>query len=198
MHSVYSLRKIGIAFLALFVLASCSQKQAEQVPTHELTEQEQKKQHLEESFSAFAQMIDLEEAADTREYLVKHSVVSIGLDRSIIYDLRQDGRSLLWLKFRHLEQDYWLVDGDLYGGLEVHGNLQLLEMVAGGPAKWDQYWDIHVFDNGEDVATLGLETYDLGYIPVFRFPDGTTYSITTVLLIEPLIDFLLEHVLSTE
>ena len=194
----FHLRHIGMSFLALLVFAACSEKQDEEIPERELTEEEQKKQHLEESFSAFVQMLNLEEAANTKEYLVRHSVVSVGLDRSLIYDLRQDGQSLLWLKFRHLEMDNWLVDGDIYGGLEVHGSLQPLNMMQGGPAKWDQYWDIHVFDNGEDVATLGLEVYDLGYIPVFRFPDGTSYSITTVLLIEPLIQFLLEHVFSTE
>ena len=196
--NLYHLKRIGISLLSLLVIAACSKKQVEEEPQHELTEQEQKKQHLEESFSTFASMLKLEETADVKEYFVRHSVVSIGLDRSLIYDLRQDGQSLLWLKFRHVEQDYWLVDGDLYGGLEVHGNLQPVAMMTDGPAKWDQYWDIHVFDRGEDVATLGLEVYDLGYIPVFRFPDGTSYSITTVLLIEPLIHFLLEHVLSTE
>jgi hypothetical protein len=194
----YHLKRIGISLLLLLVITACSEKQVEEVPKHELTEQEQKKQHLDESFSAFASMLNLEETADIKEYIVRHSVVSIGLDRSLIYDLRQDGLSLLWLKFRHLELDDWLVDGDLYGGIEVHGSLQPLNMLTDGPEKWDQYWDIHVFDNGEDVATLGLEVYDLGYIPVFRFPDGTSYSITTVLLIEPLIHFLLEHVLSTE
>jgi len=192
------LRKIGIPCLLLLGLGACTEKQVEEVPVHELTAQELKKQHLEESFSAFARMLDLEEAADTKEYIVRHSVVSIGLDRSVIYDLRQDGTSLLWLKFRHLEMDNWLVDGSLYGGLEVHGSLQPVKMIAGGPAKWDQYWDIHVFDNGEDVASLGVDAYDLGDILVFRFPDGTSYSITTVLLVEPLIHFLLEHVLSTE
>ena len=192
------LRNTGLSFLVLLVLAACSEKPVEEDPTHGLTPQEQKKQHLEESFSAFVQVLDLEETADAREYIVKHSEVSMGLDRSIIYELRQDGLSLLLLRFRYLELDNWLVDGDIYGGLEVHGSLQPLQLIAGGLETWDQYTDIHVFDGGEDVAFLGLEVYDMGFIPVFRFPDGTSYSITTVILIEPLIDYLLENVLSTE
>ncbi len=35
-------------------------------------------------------------------------------------------------------------------------------------------------------------------VPVFRFDDGTTYAVSGILLVEPLIEFLLKNVLSTE
>ena len=195
-HSLHFFR-LGFCCLILLGFLACS-KQQEEVPEHELTEQELKKQHLDESFSALVDMVELEEGEEVKEYIVKHSVVSLGLDASVIYNLRQGSQSLVWLKFRYRGQGIWLVDGDLYGGIELHGSLNASEMSADYPDQWDKHWDIHVYDNGEDVAKLGLEVYDLGMIPVFRFPDGTSYSLSTLVLIEPLIDYLLEHVLSME
>jgi hypothetical protein len=191
------LKRLSVIGLILLGALSCNKKQ-DVTPPHEPTEEELQKQHLEESFTSFAVKLNLEDSADAKEYIVKHSSVSMSLDGSILYDLRQDGVSLLWLKFWHHDKDTWRVDGDLYGGIEFHGTLQPLSMAISGPKYWEELSDIHVYDTGKDVATLGLEVYDLGYVPVFRFPDGTSYSITTVLLIEPLVDYLLNHVLSTE
>lgn len=191
------LKRFGVISVVLLGALACNKKQDEE-PQHEPTEEEQVKLHLEASFSTFAAKLDLKSTADFKEYIVKNSVVSMGLDGSMIYNLRQDGESMLWLKFRCVEADKWRVDGDLYGGLEIHGTMDPLSMLIGGPQKWEAYSDIHVYDQGKDVAKLGLEVYDLGYILVFRFPDGTSYSLTTLLLIEPLIDYLLEHVVSTE
>jgi hypothetical protein len=191
------LKRFGIISIVLLGALACNKKQEE--PTqHEPTEEELVKLHLEASFSTFASKLDLESTADAKEYIVKNSVVSMGLDRSILYNLRQNGESMIWLKFRHVEGDNWQLDGDLYGGLEFHGTLHPLAMILAGTKNWEKYADIHVYDQGKDIATLGLEVYDLGYVAVFRFPDGTSYSITTVLLIEPLIDYLLEHVLSAQ
>jgi hypothetical protein len=197
MSILSTLKRFGVICLILLAALACKKQQDEQ-PQHEPTEEELVKLHLEESFASFAAKLDLESSADAKEYIVKHSVVSLGLDRSVIYSLRQDSESLLWLRFRHVEGDNWLMEGDMYGGLEFRGSLQPLSMVIAGPKNWEHYSDIHVYDNGKDVATFGVEIYDLGYIPVFRFKDGTSYSITTVLLVEPLIDYLLKHVLSTE
>jgi hypothetical protein len=191
------LKRSGVLSLVLLGALACNKQQAD-VPQHEPTEEELVKMHVETSFTTFATKLDLESSADAKEYIVKNSVVSMGIDQSILYNLRQNGESMLWLRFRHLEGDKWQLDGDMYGGLEFHGILEPLSMLICGPKSWDKYWDIHVFDQGKDVATLGVEVYDLGYIPVFRFKDGTSYSITTVLLVEPLIDYLLNHVLSTE
>lgn len=190
-------KRIGVLCLVLLAALACSQKQDE-VPEHEPTEEELIKLHLEESFATFFSTMELEESADIREYLVRHSVVSVAMDKSIIYNLRQNGVSLIWLRFTHHDADNWNVNGDMYGGVEFHGTLQPLAMYAQGPSYWEELSDIHVYDNGKDVAKLGLEVYDLGYIPVLRFPDGTSYSITTLVLIEPLMDYLLKHVLSTE
>ncbi len=191
------LKRFGVICLILLAALACNKTQDEE-PKHEPTEEELVKMHMEETFSAFAAKLDLESSADVKEYIVKHSVVSWGLDNSVIYSLRQDSVSMLWLRFRHVEGDNWLVEGDMYGGLAFRGSLQPLRMIIGGPKNWELYADIHVLDKGKDVATFGMEIYDLGYIPVLRFKDGTSYSITTVLLIEPLIDYLLQHVLSTE
>lgn len=191
------IKRICVFGLILLGAMACNRKTVE-VPEHIPTEEEKTKQHLEESFASFAAKLNLEDSADAKEYIVKHSRVSISLDKSIVYDLRQDGLSLLWLRFRHHDGDTWVLDGEMYGGLEFHGTLQPLTMMVKGPQYWEELSDIHVYDNGKEVATLGLEVYDMGYIAVFRFPDGTSYSITTVLLIEPLVDYLLKHVLSTE
>lgn len=191
------LKRFGVISIVLLGALACN-KQPEDPPQHEPTEEEQVKLHLEATFSTFATKLDLESSASIKEYIVKNSVISMGMDGSVLYNLRQNGESMLWLKLRYLDVDKWSLDGDLYGGLEFHGFLNPLSMLIGGPKHWEAYSDIHVYDQGKDVAKLGLEIYDLGYIAVFRFPDGTSYSITTVLLIEPLIDYLLEHVVSTE
>ncbi len=191
------LKRSGVFCLILLGALACNKQQSD-VPQHEPTEEEKVKLHLEASFTTFATKLDLQSYADAKEYIVKNSVVSMGMDGAILYNLRQNGESMLWLKFSHLEGEKWKLDGDLYGGLEFHGILEPLSMIICGPKSWEKYWNIHVYDQGKDVATLGLEVYDLGYIPVFRFPDGTSYSITTVLLVEPLVDYLLNHVVSTD
>lgn len=191
--------RIRLAGLLLLLGAvACTPKAQEEVPKHDLTEQEQKKLQLEEAFSPLIQQINLDEAADIRQYITQHSSVSLGLDGAIIYTLHQDGQTLVRLSFLYQGMDNWKVDGNLYGGLEVHGSLHPLGMVTDRPKNWENHWDLHIYNNGEDVATLGMEVYEQKWVPVFRFPDGTSYSLSSVVLIEPLVDYLLEHVFSTE
>ena len=192
-----SIKILTLACLVLPGFLACTKVQ-EEPATHEMTEQEQKKQHLEDSFSAFVQKIDLESSDNVWSYLLQHSSVALGLDGSIIYTLNQDREQLLRLKFRFQNPDLYKVDGNLYGGLALSGFIQPLSMILDCPDKRENHMDIHILDNGEDVAKLGLELYEKRLVPVFRFPDGTSYSVTTVILISPLLDYLLEYVLSTE
>ena len=128
------LKRSGVFCLILLGALACNKKQDEE-PQHVPTEEEQVKLHLEATFSTFAAKLDLKSTADFKEYIVKNSVVSMGLDGSILYNLRQNGESMLWLKFSCVEADKWRVDGDLYGGLELHGSMDPLSMLIGGPQK---------------------------------------------------------------
>lgn len=192
-----SIRNLALTCLLLLGFVACNKDQ-DVPPTHEMTEEEQKKQHVEDSFTVFAEAINMEDSTNAWDYLLNHSDISLGLNGSLIYSLNQDGVMLLWLKFRFMNPDRYKIDGTLHGGLALKGYIHPLSMILDTPGNRERHLDIHVIDNGEDVAKLGLEYYDGKLIPVFRFYDGTSYSVSTVILIAPLLDYLLKYVLSTE
>lgn len=89
-----------------------------------------------------------------------------------IGDLSVANITSFWVRRVHLSE----VDGkkhlklDLPDGMVVQGNLDALE----------------VFDQGEPLCAVELTGEGL----VFRFDDGTTYSVLSVLLVEPLMDLI--------
>lgn len=188
------LRIIGW-FLAAFVVVSCAKAQ-EELPVHELTPEEQEKQHLDQSFANFVALLDLDKiSSDPRDYILRHSDVSLGRDGSVIYRFTEKGITLITLQFRR-GNGLWKVEGRLYGGLGIQGVID--PVLTPDWEKWEEKSLIYVYDNGVRVARLGLETYEGAPLPVLRFPDGTSYSLTSLLIVEPLVEFLLEYVLSTE
>ena len=62
----------------------------------------------------------------------------------------------------------------------------------------DTKGDILVYYDNEQLATLDLIWYEGTPTPVFNFDDGTSYAVTSMLLVDSLIDYLLKNVFSTE
>lgn len=170
-----------IVFLSV-LLAACNKTPVE-VPKHPYTEEELVKAHLDESFSAFVTALDLDSTAvknPARFVLVNSDVHANLLFRpAIIYQLKRHRKVVMELWFYPLERK---VEASLEGGISIKGPVL--------PS------DLHVYDQGKDVAKLELDR-DLACL-VFRFPDGTAYALNSLIISEALIDFLIEHVLSTE
>ena len=209
----YFLKMKRLLYLCCCCLAVWSCSQDEPAPKeHAFTEQELVKKHLDESFSLFFESLEVEEVEDWEAYVRKYSTVSVDLDGSVVYRFRKGSITQLSLRVRK-ESSKWTMEAQFYGGIRMSGRLTLgqFELPEEFPPDWnwhilEQLWDIDVYDNYVWVAKLGLESYayteagKVSNIPilVFRFPDGTSYSVTTVLLVEPLMDYLIKNVFSTE
>lgn len=194
-------RVILLISLALAVLG-CTGEEPVQPKEHELTPEEQVKQHLDDTFSEFVVALDPATMEWTEDYILTHSTLDLELDGTFVYRFIRDNTILVTVRLNLIRGD-WRVEAKLHGGLEVKGYVKPTLSVDW--TEWENNWDLDVYDQGTAVAKLGVEAFsrqnagevELQLVPVFRFPDGTSYSVTTLVLIEPLIDYLLENVLST-
>ncbi len=190
---------VFLAVAALMLLPGCAQKEAPQPEEHPNTQEELVKKHLDDTFSKFIVALDPESVEWTAEYLAEHSRVTIFPSGTIAYYFRKDGKTLLSADFRAEDGD-WYTKVSFFGGMRMEGTVKPTLSIDW--EEWENNWDIDVYDGEDAVAKLGIVSYvysgQLIPMPVFRFPDGTSYSVTTVLIIEPLIDYLLENVLSTQ
>ena len=181
--------KYILPLLVLFAAPGCV-KTPEPLGTdmHEFTEEELKKKSLDDAFTLFFEAFKLDSIEDPRQEIINNSRISLPRLGTVRYTYTKDGHTLIIM-------DVTLsgFTADLYGNIHLEGK----SLTSGGTA---------VFIDGEQVATLDLVWYEYREdgktkrtpTPVFRFPDGTTYAITGVLLVEPLLEFLLGNVFSTE
>lgn len=169
------------AVIALGFLAGCvKQSVSEGTDMHEFTQAELKKKQVDDAFASFFAALKLDTVHDPAQEVWKNSRVTIPMFGVVRYTYVKDGVTVIVLDAR-----MGSFKADLYGGIHLEGD----NLMDGGTA---------VFINNQQVATIGYVVYDGILTPVFRFDDGTTYAITGVLLVEPLIDYLLKYVLSTE
>lgn len=190
------MRKAGVILLLL----ACSlpfgcRKAADPAPVHELTAQEQVKEHLVSSFSPFVAALELEKIYSIPDYLLVYGRLDLDTDHTPRFRLVKDGLTLLSLRLAP-GSTHWDIQAAFYGGISLEG--RFTPSLSWDWHDWEEHWDIQVYDGGEAVARLGLEDYEGKPVPVFRFPDGTSYSVTTLLLTEALVDYLLTYVISTE
>ena len=190
------MRKAGVILLlmALLLPAGC-RKPAASAPVHELTAQEQVKEHLVTSFSPFVAALEVEKIYSIQDYLLVYGRLDVEQDLTPRFRLVKDGLTLLTLRLSP-GVTHWDLQADFYGGISMEG--RFTPALSLDWRTWEEHWDIRVFDGGEAVARLGLEAYEDKPVPVFRFPDGTSYAVTTLLFTDALIDYLLTHVVSTE
>lgn len=198
-----------ILLLPLALLSACAQTPVPTQEDHPFSQEEQVKRHLDETFAAFCQAIPpFASQEEARAFILNNSWILPGRNGIIRYWLQTPGsfsETLLDIRLdvSGLPGSAGL-EASLLGGLKMAGTVYPGSITA-DPHDWESAMDIHVYDQGVDVATLGVEVLEyreagveaLRPVVVFRFPDGTSYSVTSLLLIEPLIDFLLKYVLGT-
>lgn len=196
------MRRVFLLIILALAVPGCTKEEPVQPKKHVLTPEEQVKQHLDDTFSEFVVALDPDTMEWTEDYILSHSTLDIELDGTFVYRFIRDNNVLLTVRL-NLNRENWKVEAKLLGGLEVKGYVK--PTLSPDWTEWENNWDLDVYDQGTAVAKLGVEVFsryqaaeaDLQLVPVFRFPDGTSYSVTTLVLIEPLIDYLLENVLST-
>ena len=181
--------RIILILLAGFLAAGCDKNPEAQEPhEHEFTREELQKKKVDEAFTVFFEYLDVGAADNPWLEVVTHSHMAVP----------EPGI----LRYTYVRGDLTLISMDvalthftarLYGDILVEGEYPGEEPPV-------------VFIDGDEVATLGFVWYeyrDSGetkreLVPVFCFADGTSYAISGVLLVEPLIDYLLTNVFSTE
>lgn len=198
--NVYFKLVIGTMLLAAG-LAACGREEVP-VPVHELTEQERQKQQVADALDLFFALLDPSSITDPVDFVTQNSQVSMGLDGSLIYRLQKDGENLIRASFS-LDQDRLKVESRLYGGLRIAGSLFRpdLENLDLRNPDWDMLeslMDLQVYAGGKKVARLGVEPMDGLPLPVLRYPDGTSYGLSSLLITDALLDYLLDNVLTTE
>lgn len=174
--------KLIIPILLILCIGTACQKQTEPEgeDMHPFTEQELKKKQLDTAASTFFEYLQPETVDDPLREILANSRFYVPYLGMLRYKYIKDGITLITIDVTH---DSFTVD--LKGGLHMEGN---------------RYGDseVYVFYQNQRLATLGLFWYEGIPTPVFRFDDGTSYAITTTLLVDSLIDYLLENVFSTE
>lgn len=188
--------------LAALVLLGC-QKESQPVPEHEFTPQEQAKEHLLQSFSPFIERLEPESIDNIKDFLLDNSKVDIDKDGYVRYRLIRKGLTLITIRFRPGIPDS-RIDAYFYGGVTMKGTV--VPTLSFDWKKWDDNWDIGVYDGDQAVAKLGLGPFFytnendtwLVPVPVFIFPDETSYSISVLVFTDAFITYLLENVISTE
>ena len=170
-----------LSVLAMLFLAGCNKPQeADGTDMHEFTPEELEKKKLDDAFTVFFGKLGLENIDNPTSEILKNSSITVPRLGTIRYTYTKDGLTLI-----SMDVKAGMFEAKLHGGISVVGK----SLRENG---------ILVFIDGSQVATLDLVMYNKVPTPVFRFPDGTTYAVTGVLLVEPLLDFLLENVFSTE
>ena len=191
------------------LLSACEQTPVPPQEEHPFSQEEQVKKHLDEAFAEFCQAIPaFESQEEARAFILNNSWILPGRNGTIRYWLQTPGSFSTILLDIRLDitglPGSAALEASLLGGLKMAGTVYPGRITT-NPHNWESAMDIHIYDQGMDVATLGVEVLEykeagveaLRPVVVFRFPDGTSYSITSLLLIEPLIDFLLKYVLGT-
>lgn len=201
---------IGALLLAAG-LGACGREETP-VPVHELTEQEQQKQWVEDALDPFFVLLDPSSITDPVDFVTRNSQVSVGLGGNLIYRLQKDGENLIRASFS-LEQDRLGVEARLYGGLRIAGtlirpdlenldleslDLENLDLENLDLENLDSIMELNVYADGKKTARLGLEYMDSLPLFVLRYPDGTSYALSSFLITGALLDYLLENVLTTE
>jgi len=191
------MKKLVVIFCCLLgVLSACRKADSSPEPQeHPFTEEELVKRHLDQSFSAFVTAMDLDSTItkDPKQFIMDNSSVSIDLtDRgALVYELKRHLKTVLEARFYPLTGE---VSSSLYGGISIRGTIKPALSLKW--EDWEKKWDLDVYDEGKAVAKLGVEPGLSTF--VFRFPDGTSYAVSSLLISEALLDYLIENVLSTE
>lgn len=173
--------RVYIYILSVLLLAGCNKPPVtEGTDMHEFTQEELQKKRLDDAFTLFFKKFNFEKVDNPTAEILANSKLSIPSAGVIRYTYTKNGLTLI-----SMDVGASGFEATLHGGIHLKGT-----GLGENGTK--------VFIDGDQLATLDMVMYNKVPTPVFRFPDGTTYAVTGVLLVEPLIDFLLKNVFSTE
>ena len=169
--------------------AGCDKDPEPQEPQlHEFTQEELRKKKVDDAFTVFFHYLDLVSVEDPWREVANHSHISFPEFGTLRYTYVRGDLTLI-----SMDVKLTAFTAELYRGIRIVGEY---------PGECSPV----VYIDGERLATLGFVWYeyrDSGemkrqLVPVFCFDDGTTYAVSGILLVEPLIDFLLKNVFTTE
>lgn len=144
-------------------------------PAHDYTEKEADKVMLQNAFEAFIRALDLHTQEEVRSFIVYNTVIEFDDDGVMHVCLRDDVQKWMDLSLK--------VGSPTYMELWMQGGLS----IRGIPSQ--------VYVEDKLVAQLDFVTLGGTPVPVFRFSDGTTYSVTTLALITPFMDWIIKYAL---
>lgn len=203
-------RNLAIALTVLLMAAGC-RKAPEEAPVHELTPIEQSKKNLDILGESIAKALKMDSDEDVNifELLLSQGHVSAWPPGTFKYTLQgEEGNALeIDLQTKSLTRTAVTVffPDDMYldGEVDMARFLKNLHIKQTAPitTALDCTLDITLYCRDEPVATLGLEPEHVNesgknywtMVPVFRFTDGTSYSVSSVLLIDQFIDYFLKY-----
>jgi hypothetical protein len=179
-----------MVLLAGILAAGCEKDPEPAEPvSHEFTEVELRKMKVDDAFTVFFRYLDPEAISENpyRE-VTRHSHINVLEEGVLRYTYVRGDLTLI-----RMDVELGTYTADLYGGIRLEGEYPSEEAPV-------------IYIDGERLATLDFVWYeyrDSGELhrqltPVFCFDDGTSYAVSGVLLVEPLIEFLLKNVFSTE
>lgn len=169
------MRKFVFLLLLAVPIWGCNRKDDPQPPAHEYTEKEADKVMLQNAFEAFIQALDLHTQEEVRSFIIHNTVVEFDEDGVLHVCLRDDVQKWMDLSLKAgtpPSMELWM-----QGGLSVRGI----------PSE--------VYVGEKRVAQLDIVRLNGYPVPVFRFPDGTTYSLTSLALITPFMDWIIKYAL---
>ena len=169
------MRIFVLSFLLVTVLWGCSRKDDPQPAGHDYTEREADKVLLEKAFTDFVESLNIHSSMEARSFIIHNGEVTIDDAGVLHFYLRDDSRQ--WLDLSLTPGTPPVVSLWLKGGLSIRGI----------PSE--------VYVGDKKVADLDIVKLDGYPVPVFRFPDGATYSLMTLALIPPFMDWIIKYAL---
>lgn len=175
--------------LSLLLMASCTKETVyEGTDMHDYTQEELQKKKVDDAVATFLEAFKLETIEEPVLEVIANSKITLPAWGTIRYTYTKDDVVLITLDAKLNS-----FTADLYGGLHLEGKSLFGE-------------GTEVYLDGEKIATLDFVVLDYTeegkqnrqVMPVLRFEDGTSYSLSGFLLVDPLIDYLLANVFSAD
>lgn len=216
------LGKVLLLMCAAVLSFGCSRKTVYSISEGPLSEMEERKSRLDSVIGDIMEPFGLsgdEKVEDLTKILTRDGSVALRSDGSVVYTLVRRGQVIFTVKLSvgnlccgevNLTvltcSDLWM-DGKVkisplmcgLGCLAGEG-----ESFISGVSKFDSAMDVDVYTGDDKIAKLGLEPLHItgagedrwDVMLVLRFEDGTTYDITSLLLVSSMLDYFLseEHI----
>ena len=199
--------RLILLFLGMLLLPFSCKKAEAVVEEHPFTETEQEKNSLDEVSTQVWESLGLEEGAEILPFLREHTRLIPSLSGLTIAVLSAEDEEVMRMKFG-LGLGRIRLSGSMLDRVELNGTVGLDNFQRGEEPfsqriiqAMDAGTDVAVHLDGKEIGRLGFEAIhenEAGKdswtpVPVIRFKDGTSYSVSGLLLVAPLIEFFLRN-----